>query len=205
MEQRKISVFDFDGTLTTADTLIAFLRSVAGTRRLLLALVCYSPLLVLMKLHLYPNDRAKQRLFAHFFKGMSEADFNACCMRFAEHAAPLLRPAGIDCVRRALAEGQDVYVVSASMDSWVRPVLALHYETDATRVRITVLGTRPEVENGRLTGRFATPNCYGAEKVRRLSAHIPQREQIHITAYGDSRGDKELLNYANEAHFRPFR
>ena len=49
---KKIVVFDFDGTLTTADTLIALLRFARGTGYLIFALLLFSPLLVLMKLHL---------------------------------------------------------------------------------------------------------------------------------------------------------
>ena len=65
--------------------------------------------------------------------------------------------------------------------------------------------TQIEVENGLVTGRFSTPNCYGAEKVRRIQALLPYREQYKLIAHGDSRGDKEMLNYADQGYFRPFR
>ena len=68
-----------------------------------------------------------------------------------------------------------------------------------------IVGTRIEVENGMVTGRFLTPNCYGEEKVRRLLEVLPDRRLYHLTAYGDSRGDRALLAYADEAHFKPFR
>ena len=67
---KKIVVFDFDGTLTTADTLIALLRFARGTGYLIFALLLFSPLLVLMKLHLVDNGRTKERLFSFYFKGM---------------------------------------------------------------------------------------------------------------------------------------
>ena len=89
------------------------------------------------------------------------------------------------------------------------------------------MGTQIEVIDGRLTGRFATPNCYGPEKVRRLKEYINEKvspvggglegwggKEVSptggdlegaIIAYGDSRGDKELLAYANEGHYKPFR
>lgn len=52
---------------------------------------------------------------------------------------------------------------------------------------------------------FTTANCYGQEKVNRLKALYPQREDYYLTAFGDSRGDKELINYADKGYFKPFR
>lgn len=198
-----ISTFDFDGTLTRSDSLFAFLRYSVGTRRMLLALAMLSPLLVLMMFGLYSNQQAKERLLGHFFKGMPEQDFNALCARFAAHEAPsLLRPAGIDTVKRAVASGEQVAIVSASPCNWVtRFVPFLCPGAD-----IKVMGTVLEVNAlGQLTGRFATPNCYGQEKVNRILNQWPNRQNYHLTAYGDSQGDREMLALADEAHYRPFR
>ena len=82
----------------------------------------FSPLLLLMKLHLYPNWKAKQQVFSYFFKGMNIDDFNALCTHFAEQNKHLLRPAGIEKVRQAIEEEQaTVLIISASIDNWVRP------------------------------------------------------------------------------------
>lgn len=206
--KKKIAVFDFDGTLTRSDTLPAFIRHACGLRRLLWALALLSPRLVLMKLHLADNGRTKERLFAHCFGGMPLERFNALCRDFARHNAGIVRPGGRRALAEALAEGAQVYIVSASLDNWVAPFF-LTDDGGALPPRLTVLGTRPQVDGPRLTGRFATPNCYGAEKVRRLTEAIPalagHRTDYFITAYGDSRGDKEMLDYADEPHWKPFR
>jgi phosphoserine phosphatase len=62
-----------------------------------------------------------------------------------------------------------------------------------------------EVKEGRLTGRFLTKNCFGKQKVVRLQELYPDRKEMVLTAYGDSRGDKEMLDYANEGYYKPFR
>ena len=66
-------------------------------------------------------------------------------------------------------------------------------------------GTLIESKDGRLSGRFLTKNCYGREKVNRLLQLFPERKDYWLTAYGDSRGDYELLDFANEGHYKPFR
>ena len=67
---KRIAAFDFDGTITRKDTLIEFLRFAGGSARLYVVFALYSPLLVLMKLKLYSNQKAKEKIFAHYFKSM---------------------------------------------------------------------------------------------------------------------------------------
>ena len=218
---KTIHVFDFDGTLTTCDTLLRFITFACGRRAFWWGMLLHAPLLVLMKLGLYDNGRAKERVFQHFFRGMSEAEFNDWCEWFAEAFAYILRPQGMEALRQALADDHQVVVASASIDRWVRPFFAtLSPLTPHPSPLITVIGTEIEVREGRLTGRFATPNCYGEEKVHRLrqlfpelSPHQPEANLSPLTphpsplviAYGDSRGDRELLQMADEAHYKPFR
>jgi HAD superfamily hydrolase (TIGR01490 family) len=187
---KQLFAFDFDGTLTTRDTLIAFIRYACGTSRFLLGFLLHAPLLVLMKLRLYSNGKAKQRLFAWFFRGMPLEAFDTLCQSFALSHRHLLRPETVCLLQQALSEGSEVLIVSASIDNWVQPFFPT----------VTVLGTQIEVIDGRLTGRFLTPNCYGQEKVRRILALHPDRSAYRLTAYGDSRGDRELLAFADEAH-----
>ena len=192
---KKIYAFDFDGTLTTKDTLLEFIRFAKGTLAFGLGFLRYTHLLVLMKLGFYPNWKAKQKVFAHFFKGMSIDDFDVLCQEFAASSKHLLRPKGIEAINKAQSEGSEVLIVSASIDNWVQPFFA----------NVKVLGTQIEVVDDKLTGRFLTKNCYGQEKVNRILALYPNRQDYHLTAYGDSRGDKELLAWADESYFKPFR
>ncbi|HBF05276.1 MAG TPA: HAD-IB family hydrolase [Prevotella sp.] len=199
--KKKIYCFDFDGTLTTSDTLLEFIKFAKGTGRFLMVFLMYSPILALMKLHLYPNWKAKQQIFAHLFADMRIERFDKLCQEFAESYQHLLRPDGIHCVHQALSAGAQVFIVSASIDNWVRPFFRARGLED-----IEVLGTQVEVVDGKLTGKFKTNNCYGEEKVRRITAVLSQDRQAYdIEAFGDSRGDKELLAFADEGHYKPFR
>ena len=188
---KQIYAFDFDGTLTTRDTLLVFIRYACGTRAFLLGVLRYAYQLVLMKLGFYPNWKAKQHIFSYFFKGIDLEAFNTLCRQFAADNRQLLRPEGHQLIAQAQAEGADVLIVSASIDNWVQPFFP----------EVTVLGTQIEVIDGRLTGRFLTKNCYGQEKVNRILALYPDRSSYHLTAYGDSRGDKELLAFADSPHW----
>lgn len=232
---KKIFVFDFDGTITHADTLLAFIRFACGPVRMCMGFALYAPLLVLMKLKLYPNYKAKQKVFAHFFRGMTLTRFDALCTAFAQQGEHLLRPAARSFINTVRPEAYAMAIVSASIDNWVRPFAELYLQSSNSQdnsqnksqsnpqdnsqnksqsnpqshkpsLPIIVLGTKVEVDAaGCLTGRFSTPNCYGPEKVRRIEAVWPHREQYDVSAFGDSRGDKEMLAYADQAYFKPFR
>lgn len=205
--RHKVYIFDFDGTLTTRDTLLLFIRFVCGRWGFVAVFLRYAPLLVLMKLKLYLNWRVKQKVFAHCFGGMTTETFNDYCCSFArKYGSCVLRPKGFATVRKALDEGATVMIVSASVDNWVRPFFDDILTTLSNPTAFVVLGTEVEAIDGILTGQFKSRNCYGAEKVRRLSAQLPApREDCYIVAFGDSRGDKEMLQYADEAHYKPFR
>ena len=205
--RHKVYTFDFDGTLTTRDTLLLFIRFVCGRWGFIAVFLCYAPLLVLMKLKLYPNWRVKQKVFARCFGGMTIETFNDYCRSFAQkYGSCVLRSEGLATLRKALDEGATVMIVSASVDNWVRPFFDDILTTLSNPTAFVVLGTEVEAIDGILTGQFKSRNCYGAEKVHRLSVQLPaQREDCYIVAFGDSRGDKEMLQYADEAHYKPFR
>ena len=200
--KKKLYCFDFDGTLTTSDTLLEFIKYAKGRGRFLMVFLMYSPLLVLMKLHMYPNWKAKQQIFTHLFAGMRIEKFDALCRGFAEENQHLLRPKGITLMHEALVAGAQVFIVSASIDNWVRPFF------DIRNLKgVQVLGTQIEVEDDKLTGRFKSNNCYGKEKVHRIAEALKsfERSEYEIEAFGDSRGDKEMLAFADKGHFKPFR
>nr|WP_308532437.1 HAD-IB family phosphatase [uncultured Prevotella sp.] len=195
----KLYAFDFDGTITTKDTFIAFIRFVKGDLRTFLGLLLYAPILIMMKLKLYPNWKAKQQLFTYFFKGMNMKEFKLKCNEFARHNKTLIRPLALIEIQKALKEGEKVIIITASIDMWVRPFFS---ELDKD---IRIVGTKIEEKEGKVTGHFITRNCYGAEKVNRLKEIMPNRNSYELISYGDSRGDKELLEYADKGYFKPFR
>lgn len=194
-DKKKIVVFDFDGTLTTRDTLLMFLRFVFGTKHFMTGILLFAPLIILMKLKLYDNSKCKEHLFSWFFKGMNHKTFTEHGRRFASRVKAVARQNTTKALAQHRTNGDTIYIISASIREWVAPYCESLGVT-------AVLSTEAEVDaNGCLTGRFSTPNCYGAEKVRRLLAIEPNRDSYHLTAYGDSSGDAEMFALA-DVHYK---
>lgn len=195
---KRIAAFDFDGTITRKDTLIEFLRFAGGNARLYTVFALYSPLLVLMKLKLYSNQKAKEKIFAHYFEGMPIAQFDDLCRRFIEQKGEALIYADAKAqIAKHKEQGDEVVIISASIENWV-----CHFAEALKADKL--LATQVEVQDGKINGRFRTANCYGKEKVKRLLSVCPERDKYYLIAYGDSRGDKELLQFADEQHYKQF-
>lgn len=201
---KTLRLYDFDGTLTRADSMLAFVAHCFGRGRLIMGLALFSPIILLMKAGLVKSHYVKEHFLSHYLKGMSEDEFLSLCQTFAQTKRHLLRPKAIDELRQAEARGDRLVVVSASLRAWVEPLFRGH--------NIMVIGTEAEVRDGRLTGRLATRNCRGPEKVARLRERLPEvfgseasRREWHVVAYGDSKGDREMLSAADECHWKPFR
>lgn len=187
---RRIAVFDFDGTLTTRDTLLEFIRFAFGRRRFLVGFLLHTPWIILMKIGLYPNWKAKQRVFSWFFRGMNYDEFANLGSKFADRIDEFANRDTISLLQKHIESSDDIYVISASIEEWVRPY--------CQRLGVkAVLGTKAEVINGTLSGRFASRNCYGKEKVNRLLEAEPDRSSYYLYVYGNSHSDKYLLDFAD--------
>jgi len=87
-----------------------------------------------------------------------------------------------------------VAVVSASPENWVKPWCDAH--------GVHCISTRLAVNNGTISGKIQGKNCYGPEKVTRINEAFNLADFSDIVAYGDSKGDREMLRLAYESHFR---
>ncbi len=192
MNKRIVAVFDFDGTLTTKDTLLEFIKFSKGNLKFYMGFLLFLPYLILMKLHLYPNWKCKEKIFSHFYKGMSYAQFKKVGIDFTEKVKQIQRRSTLDILKKHLAAGATIYVISASIDEWVRPFCKQLGVKD-------ILATKIEIDsNGIITGKFISRNCYGIEKVNRLLEIEPNRTEYILYAYGDSRGDKEMIEFSDK-------
>lgn len=195
-----IAAFDFDGTITNKDSLWEFLTFYLGRKRLLIQIAKEFPLLACAKMGLASSSQAKEQLFYNIFKGVSISEFRKLCNEFKLLAKSFLRQDAIETIQSHLSKKDTVIVITASPTEWVRPI--------AEELGINpnnVIGTELEIsESGLLTGKFNGANCKGKEKVSRLLTIYPDRSSYTLIAYGDSKGDKELLSFADQGFYRLF-
>lgn len=200
----RIAFFDFDGTVTTKDTLLEFIRFSKGTLPFYAGFLLNSPWLVAYRLKLISNQAAKERILTWFFGNTPLAEFQETCDRFATEVIPaLLRPKALEEISVLQNKGYSIVIVSASPEHWLRRW------TDSIQAGLlaTRLETKPESQKKptRLTGKILGHNCHGKEKVRRIGEAFDLNTYSEIYAYGDSSGDKPMLALAHHAFMKPFR
>ena len=197
----KIIVFDFDGTITQNDTLISFLRFTHGWK-FYIGFFLLLPVLICYKIGLIRNSKAKEFVFSWFFCGWKIEKFNSLCRQFAKSSKIKVRPAAMEMIKTYLGQENVVVIVSASISNWVGAWADINGIS-------CVLSTDIEVVDGVITGKFLTPNCYGAEKVTRLKKHFPElnsnRENISVISCAHQHSNnKELLLFADEGFYKCF-
>lgn len=196
----EVAAFDFDGTLTRRDTLGPFLLRHLGWFGFARALLLSSPWLLAYVLRLMSNHRAKARLLQVGLAGAACEDVERDAQDFIRRDLPGQWQAwGLQQLVQHQHQGHRCVIVSAS------PGIYLHAVGKSLGVD-AVLCTEMEVIDGRYTGRMATPNCHGEQKVVRLrawlAATLGHEIQPVLHAYGDTRGDKPMLHLARHAWYR---
>lgn len=195
---RTIALFDLDGTITRKDTMLAFLRMERGRAGLVVLLARILPQLVGERLGLLPADTAKKALVKRAFGGRPVAALEESAARFQVEMMPgLLRPAAMQRIAQYKKDGDRVVIVTASCSLWV--------EAWCRQQGLELIATELEKAGSCFTGRLATPNCRGAEKVRRIHAALGDLTGRDVHAYGDTASDKHMLGMARLGHYRPFR
>lgn len=193
-----IVAFDFDGTLTKKDSFLRFIAFSKGKASLYLSLPYISILWGLFKLKILKRQYAKEAIFSYFFKGMSIDDFNAAGVAFSKHIDNMLRADVKNKIASYIKANYKLVIVSASIHNWIAPW--------AKQNNIeTVISTQIEVDgSGLITGKFKSLNCVGQEKVNRFLKMFPDRTDYKLIVYGDTEGDKALMDLADESYFRYF-
>jgi HAD superfamily hydrolase (TIGR01490 family) len=193
-----VALFDLDGTITRTDTMLEFLAFAIGWWRSRLLLAMVLPVWLLAQLRLLRPDVPKRTLMRLAFGGVEVAKLERCARDFAAEVMPsLLRPGAEICIKHHLSDGHEVMIVTASCSLWVLPW--------CKQQKTSLIATELEICDGTFTGRLSTPNCKGAEKVRRIRAILGDTELLDVHVYADTPSDRPMLELAQVPHYRPFR
>lgn len=194
-DTRPVAFFDFDGTLTTGDTLMPFFKFVVGTPIYYAKLALVSPVLGAYRFKLLRNDIAKQIVLKHYLAGYHIDDLFELGQRFSEEVIPnMLRPEGMERLRWHQEQGHECVLVSASMD--------VYLNAWAKREQFSeVISTALEInKSGYISGRILGVNCHGEEKLRRIMVWRNGRNPIETFAYGDTAGDIPMVTSVDNGY-----
>lgn len=193
-QDRVAAVFDFDSTISRWDTYLPLVLYSRVTGFMDLGWREISGSFIRFQQGKISNKGLKET-FLESIAGRSEQELSGFLKDFFTRVVtPLLDPVVLRRVREHRHRGELTLLASASF----QPLL----ELAAQEIGIDhVLGTVPEVVDGRLTGRIQGPNCYGADKLSLVEEWLAARgaSLAAATSYSDSSSDLHLLAASGKA------
>ena len=196
-----IAAFDCDGTLIRGDATRCCLLLLQGPLGLLWLLPRLLPHLVAWQFKRCSTSRMKEILL----DVVLQATPREHRQRVLEKQLPTrlrsqLRPKALKRLQWHRQQGDRCMIITASPEPFIRPLAEL--------LKIELIGTccqdPLEVGPGQ-PFRLLSANCKGPEKLNRLElalGELPCPEKLE--AYGDSSGDRELLQASGRPHYRSF-
>ncbi|MEO0896358.1 MAG: HAD-IB family hydrolase [Bacteroidota bacterium] len=199
-QSETIAAFDFDHTLLKGDSMQAFFRYVKGDWGFVWGVFLHS--WILTRYFVLKNiDRleVKERLLAYFLGGMSKAELEKLDRTFAEKILPKLeRQEAIERLKWHKSQGHTCLMVTASMDIWTASWAANHH--------LYLIATSSTYdEESVFRGKVKGTNNWGPGKRENIQHYLKNKSVDKMYAYGDSRGDKEMLEMADFAYYRRFK
>lgn len=194
-----VAAFDFDCTLTTRDTLLPFLKHLSGASETYKKLINLSPYFCSYALGLTSRQRIKEKVLKEFIAKKCSQELLRDCEIFAKEIIPFyLNPEAMTKFRWHKMQGHRCVLVSAAIDLYLKPwgEAAGFHDIICSKCHVD--------SSGLLTGYIEKGNCWGEEKAVRLLNLLGPKEGFTLYAYGDSRGDKELLALADFPFYRRF-
>ncbi|MCX6123872.1 MAG: HAD-IB family hydrolase [Proteobacteria bacterium] len=190
-----LALFDFDGTITTADTFTPFIRYAVAPKRFAFGTVLLSPLLVGYKLGLLSSSLLRKNIVKFGFLGTKELDIRRLGLNYSRLQLDLVvRQKALERIRWHKSQGDTVAIVSASLN--------VYLSDWCTRLGVDLICSELESHSGILTGRYLGGDCTREEKSKR----VRQKYEISIFpliyAYGDTEDDEDMLRLAHKKYFR---
>jgi len=197
-DRRYLALFDFDGTISKRDSMLAFILFTHSTPKIIFNSILFLPVFIVYGLKIIDNEKAKILLLKLFFKSWRKEEFEKYATQFSVNVLDkLVRCSARDRLSEHLKAGHEVVVVSASLSDWLAPW--------CEKNSLALLATHANFSESDEFKGIQGNNCHGKEKVRRIVEKYKLETYALVYAYGDSRGDNEMLKLANISQYKPFR
>ena len=198
-EKKVIAAFDFDGTLTYRDSLPFFFKHLVGTSRTVGKLILSLPTFLGFTCGVLDRQKTKETLLKKFLKDLPLDLVKIMGKDFALGPLKnLVKAEGMQRLAWHQNQGHTCVLISANLDVYLKPW------ADKAGFKHLICSSLKTNSQGFITGQLHHLNCWGSEKTRRLKEWLNPAEEYLLYAYGDSRGDRELLEMADFPFYRSF-
>jgi len=192
----RLHLFDFDGTITNSDSMFEFLKSIYKKKSFYFLLLKSVPIFIKFNLGIISRDEFKEKFLLNFFSKFSKNYIEIKANKFANDYKTYVKISAINYIENLKKDkNNEISIVSASLDIWIKPI--------AEKMGVNSITTISTFNKNSFTG-ISGKNCWGEEKVSRIKSIYNLKDFTEIYAYGDSKGDYQMLDIANHKRFKFF-
>ena len=188
-KNKNLALFDFDGTLCKKDSFTGFIFYALSKRHIVKQGIKILPWIQAYYLNVYPAPAMRSKLFRAMFSNADVLELEQIAQEYAANLISQLNPPLLKQLKQHQALGDDVVLVSASVDVYLKHVCEL--------LNIDLICTHTEQVDDVYTGQYTTPDCSSKQKRLRILEKYSLDHYSVIYAYGNSREDEEMLALAN--------
>ena len=184
-----LALFDFDGTLCKKDSFTGFIFYALSKRHIVKQGLKILPWIQAYYLNIYPANSMRPKLYRAMFSGADTSEIQQLAKEYAQHLMSQLDPQLYQQLLDHQEQGDDVVLVSASIDIYLQLICDL--------LNIDLICTGTEIIHHQFTGNYSTPDCSSEQKKYRILERYNLDKYQKIYAYGNSEEDLDMLSLAD--------
>lgn len=190
----KLLAFDFDKTITVCDTILPVSRYLCEQLNRKNKFRIVQLYFLLFRLHLISSKSFKEKIVITLLKGLNPEVIEKIILKFyQENYSNLLNSEIIELINSEKQKGNHITIITSNIQVFVNPIKKILPVND-------VFATKVEVSDKIIGGKILGENCSGKVKADILNKCKQKYNPEKVIAYGDSKGDYDMLNFADEGY-----
>jgi len=196
---KKLAIFDFDGTISTKDSTKEFLKYNYGIIKFLYGYYfIFSINLVLCLIGIGSFAKLKKKRIKFFFQ---KKDSNLLIKKsnsfYKSSFQNFLKKDALKRLKWHSKNKHKIVILSASLD-----IILNQWCKDNKYLLIT---NKLQIKNNKFTGCFNEDDCSGNQKVNMLLNHLNIDDYVLTYGYGDTKADIPFLNIVDKKYYKYFK
>ncbi|MGQ9644684.1 MAG: HAD family hydrolase, partial [Ignavibacterium sp.] len=186
--------FDFDKTITVCDTILPISRYLCEQLKRKNKFRIVQLYFLLFRMNFISSKSFKEKIVTTLLKGLNSEQIEKTILKFyQENYSNLLNGKIVEQINSEKQKGNYVIIITSNIQLFVNPIKKLLDVND-------VFATQVEVADKIIGEKIVGENCSGKVKAEILNKCKQKYNPEKVIAYGDSKGDFDMLNNADEGY-----
>lgn len=190
--------FDFDKTITICDTILPVSRYLSERLNRKVKFRIVQLFYLLFRLHFISSKSFKEKIVTVLLSGLNSELIEELILKFYQETFfNLFNTEIVELIKSEKQKGNYIIIITSNLQVFVNPIEKILFVND-------VFATEVEVSNKIIGEKILGENCSDKVKAKILNECKQKYNPEKVIAYGDSTGDYDMLNFADEAYLMTY-